>query len=211
VKELLIIGARGFGREVYSLAKESIGYGEEFVIKGFLDDNVSALDGFTGYPKILNSVENYEIQLNDVFVCALGSVLFKKKYASIILKKGGIFLNLISKNVIIGVNSKIGMGCILWGPIGISNDVTIGNFVTINPYTSIGHDVEIGDFIHIGAYCFFGGFTKIENEVTIYVRVTILDRLRIGEGAVIGAASVVIKNVKEKTTVFGNPAKKIEF
>jgi hypothetical protein len=61
MKELLIIGARGFGREVFSLAKQSIGYGESFEIKGFLDDNVNALDGFPNYPKIIASVEEYEI------------------------------------------------------------------------------------------------------------------------------------------------------
>ena len=35
MKNLLIIGARGFGREIYNLALESIGYGTEFTIKGF--------------------------------------------------------------------------------------------------------------------------------------------------------------------------------
>jgi hypothetical protein len=44
MKQLIIIGARGFGREVYSLAKRSIGYNEDFVMKGFLDDKLDALD-----------------------------------------------------------------------------------------------------------------------------------------------------------------------
>ena len=34
MKHLLIIGARGFGREVYNYAIDSVGYGEEFGIKG---------------------------------------------------------------------------------------------------------------------------------------------------------------------------------
>lgn len=211
MKNLIIIGARGFGREVYSLAIQSVGYDEEFVVKGFLDDNSNVLDGFDNYPAILNSVEAYEIHPDDVFICALGSVKAKKHYVTILLNKGAIFINLIHKNVVFNINAKLGTGCIFWGPISISNDVIIKDFVTIHPNVAIGHDVSIGNFAHIGAYCFFGGYTEIQNDVTIYVRATILDRLKVGQGATVGAGSVVLRNVKENTTVFGNPAKKIQF
>lgn len=78
MKKLIIIGARGFGREVFSLATRSIGYNEEFSIKGFLDSKSDVLDEFENYPPIIGSVEDYEIQEDDVFVCALGSVKWKK-------------------------------------------------------------------------------------------------------------------------------------
>ncbi len=35
MRNLLIIGAGGFGREVYNSALESIGYGKDFIVKGF--------------------------------------------------------------------------------------------------------------------------------------------------------------------------------
>jgi sugar O-acyltransferase (sialic acid O-acetyltransferase NeuD family) len=211
MKELLIIGARGFGREVFSFAKHTIGYGEQFIIKGFLDDDSTALNNFSNYPQIISSVEEYEIQPNDVFICALGSVQWKKHYAELISRKGGEFINLISKNVMINENSKIGLGCILLGSITISNDVIVEDFVTVHSYVTFGHDVKIGKYVNIGAYCFFGGFSIIEDEVAVHVRATVLDRLRIGKKATVGAGSVVIRNVKGSTTVFGNPAKKIEF
>ena len=52
---LIIIGAGGMGRTLYDMAQESIGYKTEFVIKGFIDDNVNALDGFIDniYPSII--------------------------------------------------------------------------------------------------------------------------------------------------------------
>lgn len=89
MKSLIIIGARGFGREVFDLAKECSGFGSEFYIKGFLDDKKDALVSFSNYPPILDSVEKYKIQENDIFVCALGDVVDKKKYVSLILAKGG--------------------------------------------------------------------------------------------------------------------------
>ena len=78
MKNLLIIGARGFGREVYSLAKEAQGYHKEFVVKGFLDDKADALNGMGNYPPIIDSVEHYLPEEDDVFVCALGDVVDRK-------------------------------------------------------------------------------------------------------------------------------------
>lgn len=95
MKHLLIIGARGFGREIYNLAINSIGYQEEFDIKGYLDNKLDALCDYKNYPPIIDSVEHYQPQEDDVFICALGDVNYKKKYTSIILSKGGQFINLI--------------------------------------------------------------------------------------------------------------------
>lgn len=211
MKQLIIIGARGFGREVYSFAKQAIGYNETFVIKGFLDDKADALSGFINYPKIISSVEEYEIEPNDVFICALGAINWKKHYAEIIIAKGGTFFNLIDITAIIKENVKLGVGCIIGESCIISNDVEISDFVTINSFSILGHDVIIGKHVNIGAFCFFGGFSIIEDDVTVFVRSTILDRLKVGKGATIGSASVVLRNVKSGITVFGNPAKKIEF
>ena len=61
MKKLIIIGAGGMGRTLYDMAQESIGYKTEFVIKGFIDDNVNALDGFIDniYPSIIGKISSY--------------------------------------------------------------------------------------------------------------------------------------------------------
>jgi sugar O-acyltransferase (sialic acid O-acetyltransferase NeuD family) len=211
MKQLIIIGARGFGREVFSLAKRSVGYNQEFVIKGFLDDKLDALSGFHNYPPILSSVEGYDIQSSDVFICALGSIKWKKIYSEIILSRGGIFINLIDKSVVLNDNILIGKGCIFCDHVIISNDTIIRDFVTIHPFSNFGHDIYIGNYTHIGAHCFVGGYTTVDDEVIIHVKSTILDRIKIEKNAIIGAGSVVVKNVRSGITVFGNPARKIEF
>lgn len=74
MKELIIIGAGGMGRTIFDMARECMGYGEKFVIKGFLDDDSKALDGFKGYPPILGSIKDYEIQPKDVFYMVDGLI-----------------------------------------------------------------------------------------------------------------------------------------
>lgn len=211
MKNLIIIGARGYGREVYNLAMQCEGYNKEYVVKGFLDDKIDALDDFIGYPQIISSVENYEIQENDVFTCALGSIKWKKHYVELILSKGGEFINLIHPTTIFNSNVVLGTGLVVFMYSNISNDCVIGDFVTIQGFAGIGHDVTVGKWSHLNAYTFLGGFAVLEEEVCLNTRATILPKITVRKGATVGAMSLVIKNVKENTTVFGVPALQLKF
>jgi sugar O-acyltransferase (sialic acid O-acetyltransferase NeuD family) len=207
MKNLIIIGAGGFGREVYNLAlhcKEN-----NFKIKGFLDDNLNALDGFTGYPRILSTIESYKIDNNDVFVCAISNISVKKIVCNLILNKGGKFINLLHPSSLINLNVKIGIGVILFMNSNISNDCIIEDFVTIQGYVGLGHDTKIGKWSHLNTYTFTGGGVIIFDEVLIHTRSTILPKVKIFSNATVGACSMVIKNVKQNTTVFGSPATKL--
>lgn len=211
MKNLLIIGARGWGREVYNMLPDCVGYGLDFVMRGFLDDKADALDGMPGYPPIIDSVEHYAPQEDDVFICALGDAHWKKHYAEIILKKGGRFINIIHKTASISRNSRLGEGCIIDGNVGISCDISIGNFVTMQAYTILGHDVKINNYCHLGARSFMGGYSELGEVTTIQTNSVILPHVKVGNNCVVGAGAVAIKKVKDGTTVFGNPAKVLIF
>lgn len=209
MKHLVIIGARGYGRIVYNIAIDCILNGADFDIKGFLDDKSDALEGMKGYPPILGPVEEYNIQEDDIFICALGEVKYKKKYAEIILNKGGEFVSLVSPKATIMTNVHIGSGCIIGGQSTVGCDTILGQFVTILGYACIGHDVVVEDWSHIGAYCFMGGFSKLEEGATMQTGAKLIPHKKVGRFALVGAGSLCIRNVKPGITVFGNPAKEI--
>lgn len=209
MKHLVIIGAHGFGREMYSSAMESIGYGTEFDIKGYLDGRKELLDGYEGYPPIIGSVETYEPDKDDVFVCALGDVRYKVKYAKMILEKGGEFITLIHKSAYISKNVKIGKGCLILADTRIQCDATIGNYVTIQPKAVIGHDAVVEDWCMINALADCGGFSHMEEGATLHTCSFLLPNKRIGAYAVVGACSLAARNVKPGTVVLGVPAKEL--
>lgn len=211
MKNLLIIGARGWGREVYDIATACREAGADFIVKGFLDDKSDALDGYDNYPPIVGPVETYAIQKNDVFICALGDVNYKKRYSEIILNKGGEFISLVHPTAIIGTNARVGKGCVVGAYANLSNDTAIGDFVTISIRAGMGHDSMIGNYSHIGGNSCISGFVTIGEKVTLHPGSVIVPHRKIGDNAIIGTGSVVLGNVKAGTTVFGNPAKKIEF
>ena len=207
MRNLLIIGARGWGREVLWAFR----FVPDLNIKGFLDDNIHALDGLRGdFPPIVSSVEEYEIQPDDVFFCALGDPKFRGKYANMIECKGGHFISYVSPQAIISPNAIIGEGSFIGAFSVISDNVNIGKHAIVHGMSTLGHDVKIGDFVTIEAYCFFGGYAEVGDFSSIHVRSTILRHKKIGTCASVGAASVVIRNVKDDYHVFGNPAKRID-
>ncbi|MCM1518456.1 MAG: acetyltransferase [Pseudoflavonifractor sp.] len=209
MRNLLIIGARGYGREVYNLFLECKSHLNDVECKGFLDDNTCALDGFSGYPPIIDSVERYLPQENDVFICALGDPKWIRHYTDIIEQKGGKFMSLISPDANISKNVKIGDGTIISRWASISCDITIGRHSSIGVFCDLGHGTVIGDCCHIGSFAFTGGGTIVGDGVTFHPRVSVLPHKKIGDQAIIGAGSVVIRSVKADTTVFGVPAKKL--
>lgn len=210
MKNLLIIGARGFGREIYYLATQCPGFGIEYQVKGFLDDKEDALDGFENYPPIVSSVEDYVLDDDDVFICAVGEVDYRKKYIQMILEKGGEFISLIHPTANVDMSAKIGKGTIVLAYATLGAGSVVGNYVIIMETVIVSHDTKIGDYTRIDSNAVCVGGAIIKDEVTIHTSAVINQRIVVEKGAVIGAGSFVIRKVKENTTVYGNPAVKMK-
>lgn len=206
MKQLVIIGAGGMGRTIYDLARESIGFGTDYIIKGFIDDNTSALDGYENYPLILGTIRDYMPSMDDIFVCSIGGAA-RRKCIEDILSKGGSFLTMIHKTARIGTNVVIGAGTIVGAFTAIGADAKIGKFNLIQSQTIIGHDSRIGDWNRIDTHVTLVGGTIVEDETDIHTAAMISHNVTIESNSRVAACSFVIRRVKSGTTVMGNPAK----
>lgn len=206
MKNLVIIGAGGFGREMFAAAREAVGFGTEFTVAGFLDDNPNALDRFESYPPILGSLADYEIKENDVFITALGSVSTRKKCVEAIEARGGRFISVVHRTAIVGPNVEIGEGSFLAPNTTLTADVKVGRHSCVFHNSSVGHDSILGDFTHVYAQCAIGGAVVMEEGSVVYPGSVVTPRRKIGAWSVVGALSAVFTDVPAGVTVFGNPA-----
>ena len=209
MKHLIIIGAGGLGRCIFDVARKSVGYGTEFDIKGFIDDNTQALDGLTNYPPILSTIADYIIDNDDVFVCAMGEVHVKRKITEQMNSKGASFQTIVHQSAVIGTNTKIGKGSVIFEYVVISPDTIVGENTLVQNFAVIGHDCKIGNNVRIDTHCTCVGGTIVHDGATLHTGSVINHNVEVGENAVVAACSFVIKSVEPYTTVMGNPARKL--
>jgi len=118
-------------------------------------------------------------------------------------------------------NAVIGNDCNINCNVFIENDVTIGNNVTIKPGVQLWDGMIVEDDVMIGPNVTFtnDAFPRSKNKnfqmertiikkgASIGANATILPGLTIGEYAMVGAGSVLTKDIPPYTMWFGNPAK----
>ena len=207
-RRLWIVGAGGFGREVFAMSRSARGADVEWRVAGFLNDLKDALDDFAGYPAIAGGTD-YAPQPMDVFICAIGDVKGRRMVCEKLRARGAEFINLISDGALISGAAELGSGLIVEAFTGIAANARVGDFTTILGHTTIGHDVRVGRFSQISPYCDIHGWAEIGEGCLIGSHAVILTKVKIGDGATVGAGSVVISDVPPGATVFGVPAKRI--
>lgn len=142
----------------------------------------------------------------------------------------------VRDNVVLGHNVHIGIGSIVSAPRGlrIHDGVYIGKFCTVQCDGSIGRDTMIANNVGlVGRYDHdhrqlgtpirkaawigdpdYSGAGRglqvvVEEDVWIGFGAIILTGVTIGRGAIVGAGSVVIRNVANYAVVAGNPAREV--
>ncbi len=108
----------------------------------------------------------------------------------------------------IGDNSGIGVRCSIRGPLVIGNNVMMGPEVIIITSNHSFNRIDVPMNLQ-------GSLPQktviIGNDVWIGTRVIILPGVKVGNGVIIGAGSIVTKDIPDYAIVGGNPAKIIRF
>ncbi len=201
MKKVVIIGAGGFGREVYNalqvknqIASES----DKCDCIGFLDDNVNALKGFETYPQVIGTISNATLDSDLEYVLGVGIPRIRRKIALKFKDDWNLFpavwtltSNLIGSSRPIGIS--VARGAFVHGKLSV--DVSVGKFALINYSYSIGHDVQIGDFCELAPNCVISGGVKLEEGVFVGSGAIIGPQVVIGAWSKISAGAVVLNNV----------------
>jgi acetyltransferase-like isoleucine patch superfamily enzyme len=117
--------------------------------------------------------------------------------------------NIIGDNFRIWNNSTIDYGCHIGNNVRIHNKVYVAQFTIIEDDVFLGPGVSIANDIHPGCpdalECMRG--PCIKRGAQIGINVCVLPRVIIGEHAVIGAGSIVTKDIPDRVVAYGNPAR----
>lgn len=134
-----------------------------------------------------------------------GNKLREKKYIEA-KEKGYELISYICSKAIVWDNMKIGDNCFIFEANVIQPYSKIGNDVIIWSGNHIGHHTSIGDHCFISSHAVISGHVEIGSYCFIGVNSTFREGLKITSGSIIGAGTLVIKDITEKGIYIGHPA-----
>ena len=208
MKEVVIVGAGGFGKEVAFL----INLLKDYKLVGFVDDSIDVLPESICNRAILGGLgylESYEEKIY-VAIAVASPTLKESIYLKLLKNSNLIFPNIISDSSLVGFNIAMGIGNILMPYTTLTADINIGNFNMINMHSTIGHDVNLGDFNSIFPNVNISGNNHIGKNNQIGVGTKTIPNITIGNETIIGAGSTVIRDIRNKTKNVGTPTRVIE-
>jgi sugar O-acyltransferase (sialic acid O-acetyltransferase NeuD family) len=208
---LFIVGAGGFGREVFSIIRAINGSRSMPQIAGFIDDNpcVADLKNLKALGSQIVGSINDLARRTEPFdaVLAVGSAADREHIENILSHSPVTYPVLVHPQATIGCDVHLSEGVVVAAGSRLSTNIQVGRHVQIDQNAAIGHDCELGDFSRLNPQACVSGAVVIGRRAMIGANAIVLQGLKVGDDARVGAGAVVTHSVDPDTTVMGVPAR----
>jgi len=208
---LFIIGAGGFGREVFCIIRALEASGRRLNLEGFVDDGPSGpdLDRVAELgSRVVGSVEDLA-KRHEPFsaVLAIGSASVRRAIAAHLSRSPVTYPVLVHPDATVGFKVRLAEGVVVAAGVRLSTNIQVGRHVHIDQNAVVGHDCTLGDFSRLNPQACVSGAVTIGRGALVGANATVLQGLDVGEDAIVGAGAVVTHAVPSTTTVKGVPAR----
>lgn len=211
VKGILLYGAGDMGRELLWLIEEINQVIPTWEVMGFLDDGLSRGSEVSGCPVLDRQWLNAQ-QREIAVVCSVSEPRAKKKIISQLSMFGNVsFPALIHPKAIFPPDFTPREGCVFYPHTVISVSASIGSHVTLNSCCTIGHDTVIGDFSTVSPGANIAGHVVLGECVFVGLGCSIIPEKSVGSNTILGAGSVVTRDVSANCVAYGVPCKPRRF
>jgi len=206
---IVIFGSSGHSRVIIDIIEKE----NKYSISGLLDDKFESPGTvFFGY-ELLGNISSLRdvIKEKDIHggIIAIGDnwIRFKVMEKILAMVPDFNFITTIHPSAVLARNVTIGKGTAVMAGAVINSDSKIGDFTIINTSSSVDHDNIIEDFASIAPGVTTGGNVNVGKYGAVSLKAGIIHGITIGEHTVIGAGSVVLKDIPPFSVAYGVPAK----
>lgn len=202
-KSVVIIGASGHGKVIADIIVNS-----DDKVLGFLDD-ADDVQGkkIIGFP-VLGKIADYVNYRDCEFVIAIGNPYIREKISKELPVKW--YTAIHPTAVISSLDVEIGEGTVIMANAVVNPSARIGKHCIINTGAIVEHDNILEDYVHLSPNVTLAGIVKVGKSTHIGAGSCTKQVLNIASDCIIGAGSVIVKDITESGTYVGVPARKIK-
>lgn len=212
MKQIIIFGSGGHGRSVYEVIRTE----KKFKVKGFFNSIKKTGDPIFRSSIISEDFKELKADLKrhkiDGGIIAIGDNFLRNRLYNLIINEcpGFKFITSIHPTATVSKDVTIGEGTVIMAHAFVNSGSVIGNHVIINSSSSSDHNCVLNDFSSIGPGAILGGKVSIGKMSAVCLGANIINGIIVGDNTVIGAGSLVLKNVQNNILAYGTPANMIK-
>ena len=212
MKKVLVLGADPQARIIPDLLGslddlELLGFVEWGEGRKFLIGDAAGFPVFNGtrFPEeIMSQPGSWEV------IIAMSRMEKRKELIEQINKFPLTLTNIIHPSAVISKSARIGKGCLIAPGVIIGPGVELGDHTILNSAVTIDHDTTLQGNVIIGSGVHLPGYVKVLSDTFIGVGSCSVNGVTIGRNCLIGAGSVITKDIPDNVIAAGVPAKEIK-
>mgnify|MGYP005964875011 FL=1 len=204
-KKLILLGGGGHCKSVIDVA-ESAGFNilgvldmPENVGKPILDYEVIGTDD--DIPRYVNTAE-FVITVGFIKNSAIRIKIYDK-----VKNAGGKFATIVASTAYVSKYAILGEGTVIMHQAVVNAEAKVGINCIINTKANIDHGAIIGDFTHLSVGVLIAGEAKVGDRCFCGIGSTIQHLTTITSDVILGAATLVVKDITNSGIYVGIPAK----
>lgn len=202
-RPVLILGAGRHGRNIADTVLWSggavFGFADDTKERGSRVDKIEVLGGF-------DLIRDPELLRRVAVHVAVGNSLHRKRLTEDLKERGAVLASVIHPSAVISPHAKLGEGIYIAPYVRISPEAWLHTGCLIDPLCTIGGGSDLGDFVMLAAHCSLVADSTIGAGTFLGSHVVVAG-VSIGAGCIIGAGSMVLRDIPDNVRAFGSPAK----
>lgn len=211
MRKILIYGAGGFGREVQWLIERINQKDTVWEIEGYLDDSLEPGTVVNGYSVLGGADVLRECPEGTAIACAVGPPAVRERIVRRIRQVGEFeFPNLIDPSVMMSDTIALGEGNIICAGNILTVNIDIQDFLLLNLSCTVGHDVRLDSFVTVYPGVNISGAAHIERGAELGTGSKVIQGKTIARNAIVGAGSIVVRDIPADCTAMGVPARPVK-
>lgn len=210
-QRIAIFGAGGMGREVSQLIRDINAQQRRWLCVGFIVDRGLCGDVEVAGLPVLGDVDWLAANPDVQVVVAIGPSSARRRVTGRIQARcTNTFATLVHPRAWVGDHVQIGAGSVICAGAMVTTDIHIGDHVHVNVGCTIGHDSVLQDFATLSPGVNLAGNVRLQEGTEVGTGSVVIPGCLLGPWAIVGAGSVVLRQVPENSTVVGSPARVIK-